>query len=177
MSRLPRLAWSQRLVAAATLLTVSFAPSLARPVAAEALQLPSDSSVMTVEQTMLDLTNADRVANGLPALEFDADTLAIARSRAAGQLGTESLSHYDGNGELAFVNMLDDAHLSYQLAGENLARSSASDNGATQRLESALMESPMHRQNILGSFNKVAIGTATNPQGQIVFAEIFRSAD
>src|SRR6266849_5203839 len=98
--------------------------------AAAAGQLPGDPAaamLFAVEQAMLDLTNADRVANGLDPLEFDPETLAIARQRAEAQLGTAPLNHYDPDGELAFVRLLAAAQVGYQLAGENLARAGAAD--------------------------------------------------
>jgi uncharacterized protein YkwD len=162
--------------------SVTLAPALARPVAAEPLAIvgadPAAMTLLTVEQTMLDLTNADRLANGLPPLEFDPATLAIARARAARQLGSGALSHYDGDGELAFVRLLAESRLGYQLAGENLARASASDSTLMQRIEQALMQSPTHRENILErKFSRVAIGAATDASGRVAFAEIFRSTD
>jgi uncharacterized protein YkwD len=144
-----------------------------------AVQLPGDpalASVIAVEQAMLDLTNADRVANGLAPLEFDPDTLTIARQRAASQLGTPALTHYDSNGDLAFVNMLAASRIGYELAGENLARASANDTTVTSNVQQALMKSPLHRKNILEkSFNRVAIGVATDGNGQITFAEVYRN--
>jgi len=147
--------------------------------AAAAGQLPGDPAaamLFSVEQAMLDLTNADRVANGLDPLEFDPETLAIARTRAASQLGTPTLTHYDANGELAFVHLLADAKVGYQLAGENLARAGAADGTVTGRVEQALMKSPTHRRNILErTFTRVAIGSATDGQGQITIAEVYRN--
>lgn len=146
---------------------------------AAALQLPGDPSLamlFAVEQSMLDLTNADRIANGLDPLEFDADTLVIARQRAASQLGVSSLTHYDANGDLAFVHLFTDRQISYQLAGENLARATADDPAVTTRVEQALMKSPLHRKNILErGFTRVAIGSATDAQGQLTIAEVYRN--
>jgi uncharacterized protein YkwD len=143
------------------------------------LQLPGDpafGTLMASEQALLDLTNADRVANGLPALDFDPETLVIARERAASQLTAPALTHYDANGNLVFVQLLADAQLSYQLAGENLARAQADDTAVTQRVEQALMKSPTHRKNILErQFHRVAIGVATNGHGEITFAEVYRN--
>jgi uncharacterized protein YkwD len=159
------------LLASAVLLTVAL-PAAARP-------LPGDPAMMvmiSVEQALLDLTNADRAANGVEPLDFDPETLEIARARAASQLGTPALTHYDASGELAFVRMLAAAQVGYQLAGENLARASAEDATVTQRVEQALMTSPAHRKNILEQgFKRVAIGAATNSDGQITFAEVYRN--
>jgi uncharacterized protein YkwD len=148
--------------------------------AAEAAsQLPGDPAIamlFAVEQAMLDLTNSDRVANGLDPLEFDPETLAIARERATSQLGTPSLTHYDANGDLAFVQLLADAQIGYQLAGENLARAAAEDASVTDTVEQALMKSPTHRKNILErTFTRVAIGSASDGHGQISIAEVYRN--
>ncbi len=137
---------------------------------------PSAAMLFSVEQAMLDLTNADRVSNGLDPLEFDPETLTIARARAASQLGTPALTHYDANGDLAFVHLLADAHIGYALAGENLARAGSADATVTGRVEQALMKSPTHRRNILErTFTRVAIGSATDGQGQLTIAEVYRN--
>ena len=162
-------------MAFAFLVSLSWQPASA----AGAGIMPGDFAVITLlsaEQALLDLTNADRVANGLDPLEFDPQTLFIARQRAEAQLGTAPLNHYDPDGELAFVRLLAAAQVSYQLAGENLARASGEGAATTQQVEQALMKSPTHRKNILEkTFTKVAIGAATSPQGQITFAEVYRN--
>src|SRR5258708_6572845 len=109
---------------------------------------PAFALLFSVEQAMLDLTNADRVDNGVDPLVFDPETLEIARERAASQINVPSLSHYDANGELAFVHLLADAQIGYQIAGENLARATADDASAVKRVEQALRKSPTHRSNI-----------------------------
>lgn len=163
------------LVASAVLLSALLVtPSLAETLSGD----PSIMTELSVEQSLLDDTNADRAANGLPALQFDSQTLAIARERAHEQLNLDSLSHYDANGQLIFVHLLADAGLPYALAGENLARSSALDGDVVSRIEHALMQSPTHRKNILEqSFTRLAVGAATDSAGHIAFAEIFRSAE
>ena len=140
--------------------------------------LPGDPrlvNLLSAEQALLDLTNADRVANGLDPLDVDPDTLEIARQRAESQLGSQTLSHYDASGQLVFARMLGDANLGYRLAGENLARTSSSDPSVVQRVEQALMQSPTHRKNILErTFRRVAIGAAMDSAGQLTFAEVYR---
>jgi uncharacterized protein YkwD len=163
-------------VAAALSLAFTWQPAAA---AGLAVQLPGDPAIaqlFAVEQALLDLTNADRAANGLPPLQFDPETEQIARQRATSQLGTASLTHYDAQGDLAFVNLLANARLEYRVAGENLARSTVTDPAVTRRIEEALMQSPKHRDNILDpTFNRVAIGAATDASGQITFAEVYRN--
>jgi len=134
------------------------------------------TTLIVVEQALIELTNADRASHGLPPLDYDAELLWIARIRAADQLKLDSLSHYDGDGLLAFVKLLDRAGLQYGLAGENLARSGSNTPDVTQRIETALMKSPTHRKNILErAFSRIAIGAAHDSStGRIAFAQIFR---
>jgi uncharacterized protein YkwD len=130
------------------------------------------------EKALLDLTNSDRSQNGLGPLTYDPISLQVARVRAAAQIPDGPLSHYNSLGDLAFVGMLADAGVAYTLAGENLARATAQDTSTVTRLNEALMNSPLHRANILEpTFNRLAIGAATGPDGRIAFAEIFRASD
>src|SRR5579859_4567032 len=90
-------------VAAAMSVSFAWQPAAAATGADLGLQLPGDPAVGTMiaaEQALLNLTNADRVANGLDALEFDQDALAIARQRAATQIDQPTLSHYNAAGDL-----------------------------------------------------------------------------
>jgi uncharacterized protein YkwD len=136
-----------------------------------------DGALTAEEQALLDLTNADRARFGLPPVAFDPATLKVARLRAAAQIPNGPLSHTNSLGEVAFVGLLGDAGVQYSLAGENLARASAQDPGVVPRLDEALMNSPTHRANILEpSFNLLAVGAATGPDGRLAFAQIFRSA-
>ncbi|MGI9147137.1 MAG: CAP domain-containing protein [Chloroflexota bacterium] len=162
-------------LAGALSLTFAWQPAAATELA---IQPPGDLAVATLisaEQALLGLTNADRIANGVAPLDSDPDMLQIARQRAATQIDAPSLSHYTADGDLAFVKLLANAQVKYQLAGENLARAYDGDASVIQRIELALMGSPAHRKNILdGTFNRVAIGAASNGAGQITFAEVYR---
>jgi uncharacterized protein YkwD len=168
------------LLVAAAALAVGLLPSQsAIAMDASAAAGPTDTSFILLvndEQSLIDLTNADRAANGVDPVKWDAETLPIARARAEQQLGSQSLSHYDGDGQLVFAELLGQASLAYHLAGENLARASASDASITSRVEQALMQSPTHRKNILEQrFHRLAIGAATDTTtGQIAFAEVYR---
>jgi uncharacterized protein YkwD len=167
------------LCAAAAALLVSVLPSQPALAMDASMASPSDASfilLVNAEQALIDLTNADRQANGLEPVQFDADTLPIARQRAEEQLGSQSLNHYDANGQLVFAALLGQANVSYGLAGENLARASSTDANVTSRVEQALMQSPTHRKNILEQrFHRLAIGAATDTTtGQIAFAEVYR---
>lgn len=162
---------------AAVMLILPVQPSAVEAMTASAI-VPGDPAAITLmsaEQALVDLTNADRVANGLDPLVVDPETLPIARERAESQLGPQSLSHYDADGHLIFAQMLNASNLAYILAGENLARSASDQANTLQRIEQALMQSPTHRRNILEpTFRRVSIGAAIASNGQIAFAEVYR---
>lgn len=129
-----------------------------------------------LESALFDLVNSDRVASGLPRLEFDPSLLPVARERAAAQKPLPSLNHYDPDGKLAFVKLLAAGGVDYQLAGENLARLTGPDSSTAVRAEDALMHSPTHRANILeGTFNRMAIGASLDDNGRVIYAQIFRN--
>ncbi len=139
--------------------------------------LPADSVQTLDEQALADLLNDARTSHGLASLAFDPGLLGVARARAAAQLSDAPLSHYNAAGGLTFVGLLADANVSYNLAGENLARLASAGDDAVPRLHQALMNSPTHRANILHTgFTLLAIGEAIDSTGRVAFAQIFRAA-
>lgn len=130
----------------------------------------------SMEMALVELVNVDRTRQGLAPLAFDPSLLPIARARAVDQVPLSGLSHTDSAGRLAFAILLGDARLAYRLAGENLARLPGPEGSAPDRAEQALMNSPTHRANILESaFNRLAVGSALDSTGRIIFAQIFRA--
>ena len=74
------------------------------------------------------------------------------------------------------VSLLAEAGVSYQLAGENLARDAGLYGGIAETVEGALLQSPTHRRNILEpAFSRLAIGAAVDPSGRVAVAEVFRA--
>jgi uncharacterized protein YkwD len=137
---------------------------------------PVSTTPEAIEIELFNLANRDRMGHGLPPLQLDRQLLEVARSRAAAQTNQASLAHTDGSGQLAFVRLIADVDVGYRLVGENLARVSTPAQTAAERAEDALMNSPAHRANILEpSFDSLVVGTAADPRGQIVFAQIFRA--
>jgi len=128
-----------------------------------------------LEGKMIDLTNADRRQQGLSALNFDYDTLAIARVRAADQQSLVSLNHFSSDGSLTFIRFLIEDHITTAngRAGENLARSYP---WMPDDIERALIASPAHRANILSTqWTSMSVGMwedTTTPGGDLAF--IFR---
>lgn len=139
--------------------------------------LPTDSVQTLDEQALADILNDARTSHGLDSLAFDPSLLGVARARAAAQLSDAPLSHYNAAGGLTFVGLLADANVSYNLAGENLARLASAGDDVVPRLHQALMNSPTHRANILHTgFTLLAVGEASDSTGRVAFAQIFRAA-
>jgi uncharacterized protein YkwD len=151
--------------------------TLAGPPAAEELATLAGPDPETLEQALLEQTNADRVANGLQPLVADPDMLVVARTRAVAQVPLPRLSHYDAAGRAAVADLLAAAGARYRLAGENLARVPGDPQTAPARAAAALLDSPAHRANILEpAFDRLAVGATIDGQGRVVFAQIFRQA-
>jgi len=146
--------------------------------AVETLASTAYPSLLTeLEAELFAHTNADRIARGLEPLTWDPDLLDVARTRAATQVPLPSLSHNDATGQLAVGKLLASRQVTYQLAGENLARLPGAGESTASRAEVALMNSPLHRKNILEPrFNRLAIGAVTDPNGRVIYAQIFRAA-
>lgn len=129
-----------------------------------------------VKLSLVELTNGERTRHGLGRVEMDPALDEVAHARASSQLGSGPLSHYDAEGRLAFKGLMDNIGMEYLLAGENLARTPRTDQATPEAVIQALMLSPTHRRNILEpSFNRLAIGLATDPNGRVAIAQIFRA--
>ena len=148
-----------------------------RPGAAAALAIRAVAQLIASEQALLDLTNADRVANGLPALEFDPDTLADrppARGQPARTADPDPLRRQRQPGLRRSCWPTRGSTTAWR--AKTWPARPYDDAGVTQRVEDALMQSPKHRKNILEpTFNRVSIGAATDASGQITFAEVYRN--
>jgi uncharacterized protein YkwD len=155
---------------------VTSEPANAGPAPADPGAPPAVASLTPVESALFALTNADRAAAGLPALELDVEILAIARARAAQQVPLPELSHYDAAGTLVFEQLLLQRGAAYSLAGENLVRVRGPEDAAAEGAEQGMMGSPPHRQNILEpAFDHLAVGAAVDSTSRVVFAQIFRA--
>ena len=158
------------LLAPATALAADAGPTASlAPVQVAGIMALDSASASAMELALIDQVNADRAADGLPPVTYDPELLQVARSRAAAQVPLSGLSHYDDSGKLAFTGLLAGAGASYRLAGENLARLSASDATAAAAAERALMNSPTHYANIMEpTFDRLAVGAARDASGRII---------
>ena len=105
-----------------------------------------------VERGIIDGTNAQRIAAGLPALVVEPQLEVNARNHAAWMTNSRSLQH------------------SGQAVGENIAWGQRS----VAEVVSTWMNSPGHRANILnGGYRKMAAAAYTAADGSIYWCEQF----
>ena len=107
------------------------------------------------QANLINLTNHDRIINGLNSLEVSDELTQAATNKANDMLKNNYFDHYSPSGKTPW-DFINDANYDYELAGENLAVDFKSAEG----VNSAWMNSPTHKKNILKS-NYQEIGIAT----------------
>ena len=114
-----------------------------------AREIPLPASGVTRE--VYDLVNADRAANGLPALSWHPQLGGLAQGWAEHMGSTGKLEHSDLDATLRSPEF--DA---FHRLGENILVGNC--NMTAVEIEQAWMNSPGHRANILGDFNTIGVG-------------------
>jgi uncharacterized protein YkwD len=124
------------------------------------------------EQLLLSLTNQDRAAAGLPALVEDNYLRQKAEWRAQDMGDRNYFSHQiPPDNTMVFSYMQADGYC-FQLAGENIGLSTYGD-GATTRIETAFMNSPDHKANILGHWTRLGVGAYEAADGRKLWTVLF----
>ncbi|HET9826166.1 MAG TPA: CAP domain-containing protein, partial [Chitinophagaceae bacterium] len=144
------------------------------PASNESVKLPFRDSNPSVredlEAKMLQLVNAERTKRGLRPLRPDPELTQVARQHSKDMFARGYFAHISPEGKSPFDRM-NDAHVSYLTAGENLALAhslSIAHNG--------LMNSPGHRANILNpSFGRVGIGILDGGFYGLMVSQEFRN--
>lgn len=118
---------------------------------------------------LFDLTNASRVRHGLSPLEWD-DALSVTALRHSTDMALNNYFNHDNlQGQSPFDRMEQD-HIRFQAAGENLAYGQSSSIFAHE----GLMNSPGHRDNILlDIYSHLGVGVDFNEELQPYFTENF----
>jgi uncharacterized protein YkwD len=131
---------------------------------------PSASGLTADEQQAFRLLNADRVANGLPALRNDSRLNSVAEAYAKDMIKRGFFAHNNPEGQTPFDRMRA-AGISYVYAGENIAI-----NQSPSAAETAFMSSPGHRANILNShYTDVGLGVGYSTNGSVYVDQEFIS--
>ncbi|HEX2382178.1 MAG TPA: CAP domain-containing protein [Acidimicrobiales bacterium] len=135
---------SSKLVASTLTFLLVFASIGVLEVAQSAAAFSAD------EASFFNATNAYRQANGLPPLQYDAAASAVALGWSQSMAASGTLSHNPNlvNAINAYVTP------SWTRLGENVGVGPS-----VSSIQSAFVNSPTHRANILGDFNRVGVGT------------------
>ena len=113
---------------------------------------------------ILEKINAERIANGLPALSFDSLLTATAQTKAKDMVENNYFSHTSPTYGSPF-EMMQNAGVTYISAGENIAGNSSIDDAIT-----SFLSSEEHSKNILSnSYNYIGIGIEkSNTYGYVI---------
>lgn len=116
--------------------------------------------------------NRERAAAGLAELTLDPLVEQVAADRVLDMAWRGYFAHYGPDGQSAF-SALADRDVSYQIVGENLARTTYAPDELVAVVHTALMDSPGHRANMLEPrFNRVGVAIAA-VDGVYYFAYVF----
>ena len=139
-----------------------------------ALGWSDNSFSATAEQQLFTLTNQARASAGLPTLRWDATLAGIARWRSQDMATRDYFSHnIPPTGEMVF-DVMDQQGYCYQLAGENIGWNNYPDDQATDVVQNDFMNSPEHRQNIMGpAWNVAGIGAYKLADGRKFYTVLF----
>lgn len=120
------------------------------------------------EQNAWNLLNADRAANGLPALPLDAELSAIARKKSEDMRDQGYFSHTSPTyGKPA--DMLTSFGYAFTSVGENI-----SHHATVEKAQAAFLSSSGHRQNMMSSsWTKVGIGVCFDANGFVYVTQLF----
>jgi uncharacterized protein YkwD len=128
------------------------------------------SRTASPERQLFDATNRERLAHGLPALQWN-DALAVAARKHAGEMAhKEALSH-QFPGEPSLPSRVKQAGAHFVWLSENVALGTN-----TTLIHAAFVKSPQHRANILDTdMNVMGIGIVER-NGQLFAVEDFSKA-
>ena len=130
----------------------------------------AQSKTASPERQLFDATNRERVAHGLPALQWN-DALAVAARKHAGEMAhKEALSH-QFPGEPSLPSRVKQAGAHFSWLSENVALGTN-----TSLIHAAFVKSPQHRANILDTdMNVMGVGIVER-NGQLFAVEDFSKA-
>ncbi|MCC3358091.1 CAP domain-containing protein [Bacillus sp. REN16] len=112
------------------------------------------AGISNFEKQVIDLTNAQRSKNGLPALKADTGLGKVAKTKANDMQQKNYFSHTSPTYGSPF-DMMRDFGVSFKTAGENIAKGQASP----EAVVNAWMNSEGHRKNILNpNFTHIGVG-------------------
>lgn len=130
------------------------APKPAAPAPKPTAPAPATGDVSAYVQQVIDLTNAQRSKNGLPALLHDTKLSGVAQKKSVDMAQNNYFSHTSPTYGSPF-DMMRDFGVTYKSAGENIAQGQRTP----QEVVNAWMNSEGHRKNILSAnFTHIGVG-------------------
>ncbi len=138
------------------LLSLSGQPSVASPINDK--KDPPTLKLSDDEQTLLDLTNAERAKEKLPPFTPNPKLFQAARAHSANMAKKGEMKHVlDGK---APEQRLDDVQYDWHKCGENIAWG---EGVSLQEIMKGWMDSKAHREHILSpDFTEIGVGVARN---------------
>ncbi|WP_412998613.1 CAP domain-containing protein [Neobacillus sp. 3P2-tot-E-2] len=129
-------------------------PAPAAPAPKPAAPAPATGDVSAYVKQVIDLTNAQRSKNGLPALKHDTQLSGVAQKKSVDMAQNNYFSHTSPTYGSPF-DMMRDFGVTYKSAGENIAQGQRTP----QEVVNAWMNSEGHRKNILSAnFTHIGVG-------------------
>ncbi|MDF2789867.1 MAG: hypothetical protein K0S80_2965, partial [Neobacillus sp.] len=129
-------------------------PAPAAPAPKPAAPAPATGDVSAYVKQVIDLTNAQRTKNGLPALKHDTQLSGVAQKKSVDMAQNNYFSHTSPTYGSPF-DMMRDFGVTYKSAGENIAQGQRTP----QEVVNAWMNSEGHRKNILSAnFTHIGVG-------------------
>jgi uncharacterized protein YkwD len=125
------------------------------------------------EQLLFTLTNQDRASAGLPVLLNDSYLHKEAEWRAQDMGDRDYFSHQIPPGtNMVFTYMQADGYC-FKVAGENIGVSTYDDDVATSTIETGFLNSPSHRENIMGNWDHLGVGAYKAATGKKLYVVLF----
>lgn len=129
---------------------------------------PGNYQPTAAERLAVDLINADRAKNGLPALKLNADLAKVAHVKAQDMAVNRYFDHNSPTYGSPFA-MMTQFGIKYRAAGENIAKARSVENA-----EQLFMNSSGHRANILSTnFTEVGVGVYVHSDGMTYVSQMF----
>lgn len=127
------------------------------PATSASSSIPPASGISAMEQAVLSLTNAQRTANGCPALAWNATLAAVARAHSQDMAAKNYFDHNSPDGTTP-AQRVQAAGYAYTQTAENIAAGQATPDAVM----ASWMGSAGHKANILNcALTELGVGVAT----------------
>ncbi len=137
------------------------------------LPTPTPVDPATLEAAVVAGVNAQRVAAGLPPLQFDPALATVAGERSDDMAQRGYFGHVSPTGE-TYTSLMERLGVACSWCGENLACNDYPDDQTVAVALSAWMASPPHRDNILNpNFSRLGVGVALGGSGLKYYTAVF----